>query len=268
MRVNSKWLAALLLLGLIPLAGCNLPVVKKLQARDYVNKGVAQFTKQKYDAAAQYFQKSVELDPSFEVARMYLGTAYMSQFIPGSSDPRSTEMANKAIETFKGIAETSTDPTGKNKLNSMLSIVGLYTQMKKNPEAKEWCDKVLEVDPKNAEAYYRVAVMDYDSISGKTGLQGQNVKDLSDEEKTKLRAEIEEGLDYVGKALQYREGYYDAMEYQNLLWREKAKLETDEEAKKELIRQADKVALESLRLKRKAQEEAAKAPKVVGKKAE
>ena len=264
MKANSKWLAVLLLIGVIPLSGCGLPVVKKLQARDYLNKGVTQFSNQKYDAAAQFFQKSVELDPNFEMARMYLATAYMSQFIPGSSDPRNAEVANKAIETFKNISETSQDPAGRNKLNSMLSIVGLYSQMKKYPESKEWCDKVLQLDPQNAEAYYRVAVMDYDSIIEKTGLQGNKVQDLSPEEIDGLRADIEEGLDYVGKAISYREGYYDAMEYQNLLWREKAKLETDETVKADLIRQADMVNLESLKLRRKALEEAAKRPKKTG----
>ena len=264
MKANSKWLVVLLLLGVIPFSGCGLPVVKKLQARDYLNKGVTQFSNQKYDAAAQFFQKSVELDPDFEMARMYLGTAYMSQFIPGSVDPRNAEVANKAIETFKNIAETSQDPEGRNKLNSMLSIVGLYTQMKKYPESKEWCDKVLQLDPKNAEAYYRVAVMDYDTIIEKTGLQGDRIKDLSPEEIDKLRADIEEGLNYVNKAIEYREGYYDAMEYQNLLWREKAKLETDETIKADLIRQADMVYMESRALRRKAMEEAAKKPKKTG----
>ena len=264
MKANSKWLVVLLLLGVIPFSGCALPVVKKLQARDYLNKGVTQFSNQKYDAAAQFFQKSVELDPNFEMARMYLGTAYMSQFIPGSSDPRNAEVANKAIETFKNIVDTSQDLEGRNKLNSMLSIVGLYSQMKKYPESKEWCDKVLQYDPRNAEAYYRVAVMNYDGIIEKTGLQGDKVKDLSPEEVGGLRDDIEEGLDYIGKAIEYREGYYDAMEYQNLLWRERAKLESDETVKAELIRQADMVNLESLKLRRKAMEEAAKKPKKTG----
>lgn len=268
MRVNSKWLAAvLLLLGLVSLSGCNLPAVKKLESRNYLNKGVKQFTNQKYDAAAQLFQKSMDLDPDFEMARMYLGIAYMNQFIPGSTDPRSAEMANKAIETFKEIV-TKAEEKGQPNINAMLSIVGLYYNMQKLPETKEWCDKVLKVDPQEAEAYYRVAVMNYNNVNEKTGPQGHLLKDLSDEEKNELRREIEEGLSYVDNAIKYRDGYYDAMEYQNLLWRKKALLETDEDVKAELIKQADIVALESLKLRRKAQEAAAKAPKIVGKKAE
>jgi len=42
MRLNSKWLAVLLVLTVIPLAGCNF--VNKLRARDNLNKGVKTFT--------------------------------------------------------------------------------------------------------------------------------------------------------------------------------------------------------------------------------
>jgi len=260
MRVNNKWLVVLLLLGLVSLSGCALPAVKKLRSRDYLNKGVRQFTNQKYDAAAQFFQKSLELDPGFEIARMYLATAYMSQFIPGSDDPRSDQMVNQAITTFKEVVANS-ENKGEPNINAMLSIVSLYYQMKKYPESKEWCDRVLKVDSSNAEASYRVAVMNYDAVTDKTGLQGSKVKDLSDEEINGLRNTIEEGLNYVSRALTVRPDYHEAMEYQNLLWREKANLETDEKAKTELILQADKVALESNRLRRKAQEEAARRPK-------
>jgi len=264
MRVNNKWLAVFLILGLVSLSGCGLPVVKKLRARDYLNKGVTQFTNQKYDAAAQFFQKSLDLDPGFEIARMYLATAYMSQFIPGSRDPRNEQIVNQAIKTFEQVVSNSEAADAPN-INAMLSIVSLYSQMKNYTDSKVWCDRVLKVDPANAEAYYRVAVMNYDAIVDQTGVQGDKVKDLSDEEISALSDKIEEGLNYIGQALKSRPDYHEAMEYQNLLWREKAKLESDDKAKAEIIRQADMVALESQKIRRKAQEEAAKRPKAAPK---
>jgi tetratricopeptide (TPR) repeat protein len=264
MRVNNKWLAVLLILGLVSLSGCGLPVVKKLRARDYLNKGVTQFSNQKHDAAAQFFQKSLELDPDFEIARMYLATAYMSQFIPGSRDPRNEQMVKMAIETFEKVVANS-EAAGTPNVNAMLYIVSMYSQTKDYSNSKIWCDRVLKVDPSNAEAYYRVAVMNYDAIIEQTGLQGEKVKSLSTEEVDGLRDKIEEGLNYISKALSTRTNYFEAMEYQNYLWREKAKLETDDTAKAELIRQADMVALESLKIKRKAQEDAAKRPKAAPK---
>ena len=258
MRLNSRWLAVLLLFTVIPLSGCGF--LKKLRARDNLNKGVKAFTEQKYSAAAQFFQKSLQMDPEFETARMYLATAYTSMFVPGSTDPASEENARKAIETFTEVVERAPDPADPNR-NAMLSIASLYYQLKNYPQSKEWCNRVLKVDPQNAEAYYRIAVIDFDDSFEKTGIQGENVAYMSPEEKAETLANVDEALTSLTKALEIRPDYFDAMEYQNLLWREKAKFEEDEETKAGLIREADKVSLKALELRLKAQEEAAKKPR-------
>jgi tetratricopeptide (TPR) repeat protein len=262
MRLNTKWLAVLLILALVPLTGCGF--MRKLQARDKLNKGVKQFTDQKYDAAAQFFAQSVELDPDFETSRMYLATAYTSQFIPGSSDPKSEAMAHKGIETFKQVIDNAKDPANPNTRTAMLSIASLYYQLKKYPESKEWCNNVLKIDPQNAEAYYRIAVIDFDDSLEKTGVQGELVELMTADEKAKTLAGVDEGLACLTKAVEIRPAYFDAMEYQNLLWREKAKFEKDQKAKAELIRQADQVSMKALALKLKAEKEEAAAPKKLG----
>ena len=258
MRLMSKWLAVLLLFAVIPLSGCGF--IQKLKARDYLNKGVKAFTEQKYSAAADFFQKSLKLDPEFETARMYLATSYTSQFVPGSTDPKSEENALKAIETFEQVVKMAKDPANPNR-NAMLSIASLYYQLKNYPESKKWCNEVLKIDPQNAEAYYRIAVIDYDDSFEKTGIQGENVAYMSPEEKSAAQTSIDEGLTAVKKAIEIRPDYFDAMEYENLLWREKAKFEDDEQAKAELIREADRVSLKALELRLKAQEEEAKKPR-------
>jgi len=264
MRVNNRWLAVMLLLAVMPLSGCSF--FSKLRARDNVNKGVKAFTDQKYDAAAQYFEKSIEEDPDLEQARMYLAISYNSQFVPGSTDPKSEEMANKAVEIFRSVVDRAKDPSNptENQKNAMLSIASLYYQLKKYPESKQWCNRVLTAFPKNAEAYYRIAVMDFDDSLEKTGVQGENVEFMTPDEKTKTQAAIEEGLTCLGKALDIKPDYADAMEYQNLLWREKAKFEKDQKAKAELIRQADLISQKALALQLKLKEEEAKAPKKLG----
>ena len=87
---------------------------------------------------------------------------------------------------------------------------------------------------------------------------------MNAEEKTKVLANVEEGLTALGKAIEIRPNYFDAMEYQNLLWREKAKFEKDQKVKAELYRQADLVAQKALALKLKFQEEDAKKAKKLG----
>lgn len=262
MRLNVKWLTALIILAALPMSGCGF--MQKLRARDNVNKGVKAFTDQKYSAAAQYFEKAIELDPEFETARMYLATTYTSQFIPGSADPKSEEMGQKGISTFKEIVDKCKDLSSENCKNAMLSIASLYYQMRQYPESKEWCNRILKVDGSNAEAYYRIAVIDFDDTFEKTGVQGEMVSLMTQEETEEALKSIEEGLTCLSKALEIKPNYFDAMEYQNLLWREKAKFETDEDVKADLIRQADLVSQKALVLKLKAQEEKAKRPKRLG----
>ncbi len=254
MVVNRKWLVILVVALALPLAGCGF--ITQLRARDKLNKGVKAFADQKYEEAAKLFEDSIALDPTFETAKLYLATSYTSQFVPGSPDPKSTEMANKAIKTFESILET--DP--KN-VNAMISIASLYYQMDDSAESKKWCAKIQSIDPTNAESLYRVAVIDYNDSYKKTGIQGENVEFLTPEEKQKTLADIQEGLDSVQKALKIRPDYFDAMDYENLLWREKAKFEKDPKVKAELIRNADLISQKALQMHLKAQEEEAKKPK-------
>jgi tetratricopeptide (TPR) repeat protein len=260
MRVNSKWLAVLLLLATIPLSGCNF--LQMLRARDYLNKGVKAFSDQKYDAAAQFFEKSIQEDPHFEIARLYLATSYMSQFVPGSTDPKSEKMAEKAIETFKFIADKAEKV--ENQKSAMIAVASLFYQLKRTDESKEWCNKVLKIDPSASEAYYRIAVVDYDAASEKTGVQGENIEYMNKDEKARIQAGIDEGLMCLTKAIEINHEYWDAMEYQNLLFREKAKFETDEKVKAGLINQADRISLEVVKGQLKAKEEERKKPKKLG----
>jgi tetratricopeptide (TPR) repeat protein len=264
MRLNSKWLMVLFVLAVFPLSGCGF--ITKLQARNNLNKGVKAYTDQKYEAAAQYFEKSLELDPNFESARMYLATAYSSQFIPGANDPKSLEMADKAIKTFEEVVAKAADPNKPNR-NAMLGIASIYFQLKQpdtSNKSKEWCNRVLKFYPDNAEAYYRIAVIDNEEASDKTGVNGENVAAMKPEDKAKILADIDEGITVLGKALEILPDYYQAMECQNLLWREKAKFEKDPQAKAKMNQTADLLYLKSISLKKKAQEAEAKKPKKLG----
>jgi tetratricopeptide (TPR) repeat protein len=260
MRVNSKWLAVLLLLATIPLSGCGF--FQMLRARNYSNKGVKAFSDQKYDAAAQFFEKAIQEDPHFEVARLYLATSYMSQFVPGSQDPKSEKMAIKAVETFEYIANNAENVD--NQKSAMVAIASLYYQMKRANEAKEWCNKVLKIDPTASEAYYRIAVVDYDAAAEKTGVQGELISYMNANEKAAVKAGIDEGLMCLSKAIEIKPDYWDAMEYQNLLFREKAKFETDEKVKAGLIQQADAISIRVVKGKLKQKEEESKKPKKLG----
>jgi tetratricopeptide (TPR) repeat protein len=196
----------------------------KREARDNLDRGVKAFAEQKYDKAAQFIEKAVELDPDFEPARMYLATVYTNQFVPGSPDPKSILMAYKAIETFKQVVERAKDPANPN-MSAMLSIAVLYYRLKEYRESKAWYNSVLKIDPRHAEAYFGIARVNLGYSLEQTGIKGEKVKSMSLDEKATIRGIVDEGLTCLRKVLEVRPNNRNVQKYQNLLLREKSKLE-------------------------------------------
>src|SRR5215472_13829682 len=93
--------AALIALAVLS-SGCQ-----KLRARDNLNRGVQAFKATKYADAVEYFKKAVDLDPEFPTARLYLATAYMSQFIPGVDSPENNQFAQSAMEQFTKVLQSN-----------------------------------------------------------------------------------------------------------------------------------------------------------------
>src|SRR3954463_11456439 len=93
---------------------------EKLRARDNLNKGVQAFKTAKYNAAVENFKKAVELDPDFATARLYLATAYMSQYIPGAESPENQQNAQAAEQEFLKVLEK--DPKSTVAISSLASL--------------------------------------------------------------------------------------------------------------------------------------------------
>jgi tetratricopeptide (TPR) repeat protein len=78
---------------------------EKLKARDNLNKGVQAFKSAKYNQSVEHFKEAVRLDPDFNTARLYLATAYMSQYIPGADSPENMQNAQAAEQEFLKVLE-------------------------------------------------------------------------------------------------------------------------------------------------------------------
>src|SRR5437016_8842004 len=217
-------------LAMLSTVACN-----KLQARDQLNKGVQSYKSAKYEEAIDHFQKAVSLDPGLINARLYLATAYAQQYIPGADTEDNNKMAQQAIDQYKAVLDRD-----KKNINSVKGIAYLYLQMKKFEDAKSYYRKAAELDPNDPEVYYSVGVIDWTESfqprmeeRSKLGLRPE--EPLKDKKvcaslKQKSWDSIQDGIDSLNKALQFRPDYDDAMAYMNLLYREKADLECDNPA--------------------------------------
>ena len=92
-------LAALLILA-VSVSGCA-----KLQARDLLNKGVAAFKSAQFDTAVEDFKRAKELDPDLINARLYLATAYASQYIPGAPSDENMRHGQEAVAEYREVLE-------------------------------------------------------------------------------------------------------------------------------------------------------------------
>jgi len=235
------------LLVLFSAVGCS-----KLRARDQLNKGVQSYKNAKYEDAIEHFKNAVELDPSLTNARLYLATAYAQQYIPGADSPDNNRYAEQAIEVFKQVLDLH--PPKEQQVHSLKGIASLYFNMKKFEQAKEYYQKVTELDPNDPETYYSIAVIDWTQAyqrrmdeRAKLGLKPtdelKDKKDCAEFLKT-VKAEnepqVQNGIQELKKALDLRPDYDDAMAYLNLLYREQADLQCDDpDARKADLKTAD-----------------------------
>ncbi len=250
---------AVTLAGMVlTMSGCN-----QLAARDQLNKGVEAYKSAHYEEAIGHFQKATQLDPSLPMAKTYLATALAQNVVPGLETQENLKTAQQAIDIFKDVLVK--DP---HDVNSLKQIAGIYYQIHKMDDAKEWQKKVLQADPKDPEAAYTIGVIDWDQAHKNvlSALQAAGFNDdgagnvkvpkkVMDPLKAQNSELVAEGLQYLLQANQNRANYDEAMAYLNLIYRRKADVDFGDAA----AVKADIAAAEDWRTKamgvRKANEE-------------
>lgn len=267
MNKNLRLLTlAAVALALISAVGCN-----KLRARDQLNKGVEAYKNSHYEQAIDHFQQAVQLDPALINARMYLATAFVSQYIPGVDSPDNLRTAQQAIDEYQKVIDAN--PSRDQKVNSAKGIAYLYLNMKKWDDAKKYYRMASELDPNDPEPYYSVGVIDwtacYQPRMEKRAVLGlkpdehlnaknKDQKKACDELREKNTPSIQEGIESLNKGIQLRPDYDDAMAYMNLMYRERADVECEDlSARAEDLKSADHWVDETLRVKKAKAEKAA-----------
>jgi len=254
---SASWFrrAAAVLAVLVVVAGfsgCN-----KLKARDLLNKGVAAFKNGQYDAAVEDFKQAKDLDPSLLNARLYLATAYASQYIPGAPSEQNKNIGRQAIQEFKDILATNPD-----NLSAIDGIGSILFQMAGTPydpklfeESKTYHQKHIQLKPEDPEPYYWIGVIDWtlafraNSEMRKEYNEKNIRKQVRDTEPlppvirgdylAKYGPLIDEGISDLQKAISIRPDYDDAMAYLNLLYRRKADTVASADERAALLKQAD-----------------------------
>lgn len=246
------------------LYGCN-----KLKARDLLNKGVNAFKNGQYDTAVEDFKQARDLDPNLLVARLYLATAYASQYIPGAPSDQNKKLGEEAVAEFKDVLQL--DPSN---LTAIDGIGSMLFQMAGTPfspqmfdDSKTYHQKHIQLKPDDPEPYYWIGVIDWTLSFRANGEMrkdyntknvGKQLKDdaplpaaLRTDYTSKYGTMVDEGITNLKKAIEIRPDYDDAMAYLNLLYRRKADMVESAEERDNLEKQADALVDQVKEIKQK-----------------
>ena len=258
--------AVLILVG--SMSGCA-----KLRARDLLNKGVAAFKNAQFDTAVEDFKQAKELDPDLLNARLYLATAYASQYIPGAPSDENMRHGQEAIAEYQGVLEKS--PDNLSAIDGLASILyqmaGQPFDQKKFEQSKDYHQKHISLKPQDPQPYYSIGVIDWAlAYRGNTETRAdynrahinKQIKD-TDPLPPDVRAAysqkygpmVDDGINSLKKAIELKPDYDDAMTYLNLLYRRKADMVESASERDTLTKQADDLLDKVKEIKQKRSEQ-------------
>jgi tetratricopeptide (TPR) repeat protein len=262
--------AVLCLLTVGALTGCD-----KIKSKQEIKAGNEFLKASQYQSALAAYEEAMRLDPGEKRLNKHIGLAYMGLYQPGSKHPKDLEYAQKAIDHLKTYIEAYPDDRKAREylismyLNAerfddainfyqndllkrdpkdskaMQSLAMLYFKKGDFDNGVSWLKKRLEVEGNNPEVYYLIGVQAWD--------RSYNFPDLDPALRAKI---VDEGLDALNKAVQMKPDYFEAVSYINLLYREKAKMESDPAKKQEYVDTANKYLQQALEMRKQAQEKA------------
>jgi tetratricopeptide (TPR) repeat protein len=255
------------------MSGCD-----KLRARDLLNKGVAAFKEAQFDKAVENFKQAKELDPDLMNARLYLATAYASQYIPGAPSEENKRHGEEAIAEYKSVLEKDA-----NNLSAIDGLASILYQMAGQPfdaakfeESKSYHQKHIALKPQDPQPYYSIGVIDWAlAYRGNTEMRAdynkahinKQVKDtdpLPPDVRTayteKFGALVDDGIANLKKATEINTSYDDAMTYLNLLYRRKADMVESTAERDAYTKQADDLLDKVKEIKQKRAEQPEQKP--------
>jgi tetratricopeptide (TPR) repeat protein len=261
---------AVVVFTLVGVAGCN-----KLKARDLLNKGVAAFKNGQYDSSIEDFKQAKELDPTLLNARLYLATAYATEYIPGAPSDENVRVGQQAVSEFQDVL--SVDGSNLSALDGIGSILynmaGTPFDPEKYQESKKYHQKHIDLKPDDPEPYYWLGVIDW-TLAYRGNAEARQAYNLQNQKKQikeadplpdKLREQftqqygqlVDEGSKMLQKATELRPDYADAIAYQSLLLRQKADM-SDNATRASIEKQADDLLDKVKEIKQKIAEKESK----------
>lgn len=235
----------------------------QLAALDALDAGTEEFKNGQYEKAIDDFRDAKRIDPGLLNARMYLGTAYAAEYIPGGPSEENLQKGELAVAEFRDVL--ALDPGN---LSAIDALGSLRFQMAGSPfnselflESKSNFQNHIKLKPNDPEPHFWIGVIDW-TLAFRSNSELRKTLDegeadplppyIREQYATNFGKIIQEGIDSLNKAISLRPDYDDAMAYLNLLYRRKADVVDNQVDRDKLIDMADDLVekVEDIKTKR------------------
>lgn len=209
--------------------------------------GVEFFKQAKYAEAVKAFENALRLDPKDRDARLYLGTTWFVQYIPGANSADNLTYAEDARREFSRVLEI--DPTNVPALQYLASLAyqeaggvsDLEGKLRQLEVARSAYERLTAADPRNTDGWYSLGVIDWlewyprwMEALNRAEMKPEDEKPLPEPQRTELRSKfgylVHDGIENLSRALAVDPQHDASMAYMNLLIRERASLADTAEA--------------------------------------
>jgi len=150
-----------IVLAILVATSSGCGVINRIRAKNQLNEAARAYREGKFEEAEQHSREAADLDPNNKTAPMFIARTIHAQYRPGVQSPENIAKAQKAIEAYQKLLEINPKDDEAYK-----AIAYLYGATKEDDKLRQWISSRAAneaTDPdKRAEAYVVLASKDWD----------------------------------------------------------------------------------------------------------
>jgi tetratricopeptide (TPR) repeat protein len=149
-----------IVLAMLVVTSSGCGIVNRIRAKNQLNEAASAYRDAHFEEAEQRARRALELDPTNKTAALFLARIVHRQYKRGVTTPENVARARDAIELYKKILEV--DPKNE---EAFKAIADLYGSIREDDKQRAWIlqhasDRNI-ADDKRAEAYIILASKDW-----------------------------------------------------------------------------------------------------------
>ena len=202
--------------------------------------GMAALAKNDYNEGIAHLERAISLNPLNSQAEVGVANAYAQLYKPGVNEKGNSDLSDLAIGHYRKVIDNGIMPVSV--MAAAKALGNFYVKMGRFDDAKEVYANKSAFNPEDPERHYRIAVIDWMETSqvrlaqqAQLGMKPGEILAVKNIEACGKVSDanysnIDEGINQLNEALELDPRFEDAMNYMNLLYRERAEIRCNDPA--------------------------------------